>query len=175
MNEPSTTCLQLGDPVLRCHALPVDNVAEKAIQATVTLMQTVLTASQGVGIAAPQINVSKQIIIVASRPNQRYPNAPLMAPTVMFNPTFEAVGTELEKDWEGCLSVPSIRALVPRFKTIQARYINVLGDLEQMQLEGFVARIFQHECDHLQGKVFLDRVDATVDIIAESEYLKLFN
>ena len=71
--------------------------------------------------------------------------------------------------------MPSIRALVPRFKTIQARYINVLGDTEQMQLEGFVARIFQHECDHLQGKVFLDRVDATVDIIAESEYFKLFN
>jgi peptide deformylase len=112
-------------------------------------------------------------MIVASRPTERYPDAPFMPPTVMINPRFQALTEEKEKGWEGCLSVPSIRALVPRYTAIKIHYLNEQGDEQTAELEGFVARVFQHEFDHLQGKVFLDSVETNQDIFAESEYLKL--
>jgi peptide deformylase len=136
-------------------------------------MHTTLAGTQGVGIAAPQISESKQIIIVASRPTARYPNAPLMPPTVMINPRFNALIETKEKGWEGCLSVPSIRALVPRYTAIKIDYTDELGNKQSSELSGFVARVFQHEYDHLQGKVFLDSVETNQDIFAESEYFKI--
>jgi peptide deformylase len=96
-----------------------------------------------------------------------------MEPTVMINPSFQPLSDDREKGWEGCLSVPSIRALVPRYQVITAHYTNRQGKLKTLTLEDFVARIFQHECDHLDGKVFLDRVEDNGDIICESEYYKL--
>jgi peptide deformylase len=136
-------------------------------------MHNTLASTQGVGIAAPQISVSKQIIIIASRPNARYPNAPLMQATVMINPSFEALSETKQKGWEGCLSVPSIRALVPRYTAIKTHYTDEQGNGQIAELNDFVARVFQHEFDHLEGKVFLDRVDTNQDIFSESEYLKL--
>jgi peptide deformylase len=96
-----------------------------------------------------------------------------MPPTVMINPRFQVLSEAKEKGWEGCLSVPSIRALVPRYTSIEIHYLNEQGEAQNAQLEGFVARVFQHEFDHLQGKVFLDSVESNQDIVAESEYLKL--
>ena len=93
----------------------------------------------------------------------------------MINPTFEALSESIEKDWEGCLSIPSIRALVPRYKEIKISYTDVTGNKINTKLEGFVARVFQHEFDHLEGKVYLDRVENNQDIFAESEYYKLLN
>jgi len=116
----------------------------------------------------------KRIIIVASRPSPRYPSAPLMTPTVMINPTFTALSNVQEKGWEGCLSIPGIRALVPRYQSIQAQYTDEHGNPVEQVLEDFVARVFQHEADHLDGKVYLDRVENSLDIISESEYFKLF-
>lgn len=166
--------VQLGAKVLRQRADNVESIDSPETQQIITAMRTALAATQGVGLAAPQISQLKRIIIVASRPSKRYPTAPQMEPTVMINPVFEAVSEEKEKDWEGCLSIPGIRALVPRFKTIKALYTNEQGRFIEQQLEGFVARIFQHEADHLEGKVYLDRVESSSDIIAESEYFKLF-
>jgi peptide deformylase len=97
-----------------------------------------------------------------------------MEPTVMINPVFKALSDEKEKDWEGCLSIPGIRALVPRYKDIRVQYTDEQGRNIDLQLKGFVARVFQHEADHLDGKVYLDRVESSVDIIAESEYFKQF-
>jgi peptide deformylase len=139
----------------------------------IAAMQTTLASTQGVGIAAPQIGESLQIIIVASRPTARYSHAPLMSPTVMINPSFQALSEDKEKGWEGCLSVPSIRALVPRYTAIKIFYTDEQGNEQTAELKDFVARVFQHEFDHLQGKVFLDRVETNQDIFAESEYLKL--
>jgi peptide deformylase len=164
---------QLGNPVLRFQAEPVTDVKSAEIQQIIQNMQNTLASTQGVGIAAPQISVSKQIIIIASRPTARYPTAPLMEPTVMINPVCHELSDALEKDWEGCLSIPGVRALVPRYKEILIRYNNQLGDLVETKLEGFIARIFQHEFDHLQGKVYLDRIEDNRDIFTESEYLKL--
>ena len=165
---------QLGAKVLRQHAELVDQVDSPDIRQIINAMQTALAATEGVGLAAPQISQLKRIIIVASRPSSRYPNAPLMSPTIMINPVFEALSNEKEKDWEGCLSIPGIRGLVPRYKAIQVQYNNEQGCAIEQKLEGFVARVFQHEADHLDGKVYLDRVESSADIISESEYFKLF-
>jgi peptide deformylase len=166
---------QLGATVLRQHADFVYDVNNPEIRTIIKAMHTTLASTQGVGLAAPQISQLKRIIIVASRPSTRYPKAPQMEPTVMINPVFEALTDEKEKDWEGCLSIPGIRALVPRFKAIKVHYTDEQNKPFEQELEGFVARVFQHEADHLDGKVYLDRVESSLDIISESEYLNLFN
>jgi peptide deformylase len=165
---------QLGATVLRQHAENVLQFDSPEIRQIIDDMQATLASSQGVGLAAPQISQLKRIIIVASRPTSRYPNAPLMNPTVMINPVFEALSDQKEKDWEGCLSIPGIRALVPRYKAINVQYTDEQGNHVVQQLEDFVARVFQHEADHLDGMVYLDRIESSVDIISEGEYLKLF-
>jgi peptide deformylase len=165
---------QLGATVLRQQAEHVEKVDSPDILQIINAMQTTLASTQGVGLAAPQINHSKRIIIVASRPTTRYPTAPQMQPTVMINPAFEPLSKEKEKDWEGCLSIPGIRALVPRYKSISVQYTDELGKQVKLELQDFIARVFQHEADHLDGKVYLDRVENSLDMISESEYLKLF-
>jgi peptide deformylase len=164
---------QLGNQVLRQIAKAVVDVHDVEVLEIIDVMQNTLAATSGVGIAAPQIGESKQIIIVASRPTPRYPEAPLMGPTVMINPSFEALSKNQEKGWEGCLSIPGIRALVPRYRDIMICYIDQQGCWVESELNGFVARIFQHEYDHLLGKTYLDRVENNVDIFSESEYVKL--
>jgi len=164
---------QLGATVLRLQAQAVTDFQDDEIQQIIKTLQDTLATTQGVGIAAPQISISKRIIIIASRPTLRYPSAPLMEPTVMINPAFQALSDTREKDWEGCLSIPGIRALVPRYKEILINYTNQHGVLVEAMLEGFVARVFQHEFDHLEGKVYLDRVEDNRDIFAESEYFKI--
>lgn len=165
---------QLGAKILRQACEIVEQVDSPGIHQIIRAMQTTLATTQGVGLAAPQISQLKRIIIVASRPTTRYPTAPLMQPTVMINPVYETLSDEKEKDWEGCLSIPGIRALVPRYKSIRVQYTDELGGNIELQLEGFVARVFQHEVDHLEGTVYLDRVESSADIISESEYFKLF-
>jgi peptide deformylase len=164
---------QLGAKVLRLQAQAVTDFQGDEIQQIIETLQDTLATTQGVGIAAPQINVSKRIIIIASRPTPRYPSAPLIEPTVMINPSFQTLSDTREKDWEGCLSIPGIRALVPRYTEILITYSNQQGGLMEARLEGFVARVFQHEFDHLEGKVYLDRVEDNRDIYAESEYFKI--
>ena len=164
---------QLGATVLRLQAQIITDIKDAEIQQIIETMQDTLAKTEGVGIAAPQIGVSKRIIIVASRPTPRYPSAPLMEPTVMINPAFQTLSNTREKDWEGCLSIPGIRALVPRYKEILINYTNQQGNSVEAKLEGFVARVFQHEFDHLEGKVYLDRIEDNRDIIAECEYFKI--
>lgn len=166
---------QLGAAVLRLQATAVDDVHSPDIKALIDTLHATLASSQGVGLAAPQISVSKRIIIVASRPTARYPLAPLMSPTVMINPSFQPLSDEQDSDWEGCLSIPSIRALVPRYRDIMIHYTNEQGVAVDATLSGFVARIFQHEIDHLDGKVYLDSVVDNRDIIAESEFFQRLN
>ncbi|MEI6132686.1 MAG: peptide deformylase [Methylococcales bacterium] len=166
---------QLGNPILRRPAEIITDINSSETQDIIKALQDTLASTQGVGIAAPQISLSKQIIIIASRPSARYPNAPLMTPTVMINPSFQALSNEKEKDWEGCLSIPGIRALVPRYKNILVSYSDTNGILVETKFEGFVARIFQHEFDHLNSKVYLDSVEDNQDIFSESEYFKLIN
>lgn len=164
---------QLGHPVLRVPARPVTLPASDSLRALADDMLATLRDANGVGIAAPQVYESLSLFIVASRPNPRYPDAPLMVPEVVFNPTITDVSEERVQDWEGCLSIPGIRGNVPRHQRIQVRYQNAEGLVVERAFEGFVARVFQHEYDHLYGVVFLDRLDSTRDVITEKEYQKL--
>jgi peptide deformylase len=169
-NSQKLTVYQLGNPVLREIAQPIANICDREIQQLIDEMLITLTESKGVGLAAPQIGRSLQLIIVASHPNERYPHAPQMEPTAMINPQIISHSSETEKGWEGCLSVPMMRGLVPRYREIEVSYLDRLGDPQTTKLTNFVARIFQHEYDHLEGKVFLDRVESTLDLASEAEY-----
>jgi peptide deformylase len=164
---------QLGDPVLRQISQPVYNVQEAWVQTLIDDLITTLRQSNGVGIAAPQVANSHRLLIVASHANARYPNAPDMEPTPMINPHIVSHSDEVVKDWEGCLSIPGIRGLVPRYTEIEIEYTTRDGKLKHERFSGFVARIIQHELDHLEGKVFLDRLESVQDIITDQEYLKL--
>ncbi|MCQ8103594.1 peptide deformylase [Methylomonas sp. SURF-2] len=164
--------VQLGADVLRRTARPVDDFSDAKFPQLLAVLRDAMLESNGVGIAAPQLGASWRIIIVASRPTVRYPNAPEMPPIVMVNPSFQIVDDSLHKDWEGCLSVPGIRALVPRFRAIQVNYRDEKGREQDLVLEDFPARVFQHEYDHLEGLVYLDRLESNRDIISELEFFK---
>ena len=164
---------ELGDPILRRQAQPIENVHDERIQKLIDRLIFTAGKANGVGIAAPQVAESYRLFIVASRPTIRYPNAPVMEPTAMLNPQIIAHSAEIVKDWEGCLSVPGIRGLVPRYQAIEIEYTSRDGKLCRQELTDFVARIFQHEFDHLNGIVFVDRVESTQEIITEEEYQKL--
>lgn len=167
-----TPIAQLGAEVLRRQAQPVDDFASPEFHRLIETMHDTMLEAGGVGIAAPQLGASWQILIIASRPTARYPHAPDMPPILMINPSFEIVDGALHKDWEGCLSVPGIRALVPRYQAIDVEYRNQLGEICHLPLQGFPARVFQHEFDHLLGLVYLDRVENNRDIISETEFFK---
>ncbi|ELS32563.1 MULTISPECIES: peptide deformylase [Pseudanabaena] len=171
--NPKQSVYQIGNPILRQIAQPIADVSDREIQQLIDAMLVTLKESRGVGLAAPQIGKSLQLLIVASHPNQRYPHAPQMEPTAMINPQIISHSEETEKGWEGCLSVPMIRGLVPRYREIEVAYTDRYGDRQVAKLTDFVARIFQHEYDHLEGKVFLDRVESSLDLASEAEYHKL--
>ncbi|MDZ8050369.1 MAG: peptide deformylase [Aulosira sp. ZfuVER01] len=162
--------IQLGNPILRQQATLIDNIQDQDIQKLIEDLMATVTQANGVGIAAPQIAESCRLFIVASRPNARYPNAPEMEPTAMINPKIIAHSTEVVKGWEGCLSVPGIRGFVPRYQAITVEYTDRNGNLQQQELTDFVARIFQHEYDHLEGILFVDRLESNHDMITEQEY-----
>ncbi|MGK7916293.1 MAG: peptide deformylase [Prochloraceae cyanobacterium] len=152
---------------------PVSNPNDGPILTLIDSLIATAASVSGVGIAAPQVSQSYRLFIVASRPNSRYPNAPLMEPTAMINPSILAHSSEIVKDWEGCLSIPGIRGLVPRYQAIEVEYTSQEGQLHRQELKDFVARIFQHELDHLNGIVFVDRLESTLNLFTEQEYLRL--
>jgi peptide deformylase len=166
----SLPIVQLGSPILRQQAQIIENIQDEWLQQLIDNLIATATVSHGVGIAAPQVSSSYRLFIVASRPNPRYPNAPEMEPTAMINPRIIAHSREIIEGWEGCLSIPGIRGLVPRYQAIEVEYTTRDGQLHRQELTDFVARIFQHEYDHLEGIVFLDRVKSTHDLMSEAEY-----
>jgi peptide deformylase len=163
---------QLGHPVLRAPVEPVNYPASGSIRMLIADMLETMRDANGVGIAAPQVFESVAIFIVASRPNPRYPDAPLMEPEVVINPEIIERSPELVKDWEGCLSIPGLRGEVPRHRHIVARYQTIDGEVVERSFSDFVARIIQHEDDHLRGIVFLDRLESSRDLITEKEFQK---
>jgi peptide deformylase len=168
--NPLHEIIQLGNPLLRKLAHPAEDITSNETQTLIQELILTCQASNGVGIAAPQIGIAKAIIIMASYPNERYPHAPMMEPTALINPHVRAHSANKEKEWEGCLSLPGVRARVPRYEWVDVRYTTRDGVAEEKRFEGFLARIFQHEYDHLHGKVFLDNIESTHDVVMEQEY-----
>jgi len=164
---------QLGQPLLREVARMVADPCAPAIQALIEDMLVTVADASGVGIAAPQLFESLALFIVASRPNPRYPQAPLLEPTVMINPEILWVADTREMGWEGCLSIPGLRGLVPRSTRLGVRYLDREGNLREEEYADFPARVVQHEFDHLQGIVFIDRIESTRDLVTEKEYLRI--
>ena len=154
-----TTVAQCGEDVLRLIAQPISQ-AEFATQALSQLVSNMHdTMNERLGVAAPQIYVSKRVIIVASRPNLRYPDAPEMDAIVMINPDILETGGENIWGDEGCLSVPDQRGLVLRSEVVHVRYQTLTGEWVEQYFQGFPARIIQHEIDHLNGILFVDRLE----------------
>ena len=159
--------------MLREPAKAVELPASEKVRAVVDDMLVTMRDAEGVGIAAPQVYEGASVFIVASRPNDRYPDAPSMEPEVVVNPEIIERSDDMVKGWEGCLSIPGIRGNVPRHRRIRVRYRTLDGAAVDREFEGFVARVFQHEDDHLHGLVFLDRLESPRDIITEKEFRKL--
>lgn len=161
---------ELGDPVLRSPTDPVKAIQSAPVQSLIDNLIFTALQTNGVGIAAPQVSESLQLFIVASRPNLRYLNAPVMEPTAMINPRIVARSDEQVAGWEGCLSVPGLRGEVMRAKEIEVVYCDRAGNLQQKVFTDFVARIIQHEYDHICGTLFIDRVASTRHLMSEAEY-----
>ena len=169
MRRKQLSVLTLGDPRLRQIAQPVANIDDRLQQLINNLLWTAEKA-HGVGIAAPQVGAPLQIFIVASYPNLRYPHAPQMKPTPMLNPRIIAHSDEQVIGWEGCLSVPDQRGQVDRWREIEVEYRDRHGGLKRQVFTDFVARIFQHELDHLNGTVFVDHVAEPASLLTDAEY-----
>ncbi len=150
--------LKMGDPRLLRVARPVADIRDPALGAIVADMFETMHAGHGVGLAAPQIGVDLRLMIFGFDANPRYPNAPPVPATTLINPWLEVIGEEREDGWEGCLSVPGMRGLVPRARHI--RYGGVLQDGREFTraASGFHARVFQHEFDHLNGVLYPQRL-----------------
>lgn len=172
MAKPDWQILELGHPLLREQTKPVSHIYSAETQQLLDDLLAFVAQKQGMGIAAPQVGISKQIFIMCSHPNQRYPNAPEMPPTCVINPEILSLDGPTEKDWEGCLSIPGLRALVPRAETVQVRYFTRNGEQVETTYHGFLARLFQHEFDHLQGRLFIDHAESTLDIMTEKQWRK---
>ncbi len=150
--------IQIGNSILRQTAQPVENFAAASLQQLIDDLIDTAIASHGVGIAAPQVAQSYRLFIVSSHPNPRYPDAPLMPPTPMLNPEILSHSQTIVEGSEGCLSVPGKRGLVPRYQEIEVAYRDRDGNLHRQVFTDFIARIIQHELDHLNGILFCDRV-----------------
>lgn len=153
------TILKMGDPRLLRVAQPVTQFNTPELHRLVADLLDTMAAANGAGLAAPQIGVDLQVVIFGTdAPNPRYPDAPVVPRTVLVNPVITPLGDEEEDGWEGCLSVPGLRGVVPRFKRIRYQGFDALGQAIDREAEGFHARVVQHECDHLWGKLYPMRV-----------------
>ena len=151
--------LRMGDPRLLRMAEPVKAFDTPELHALVNDLRETMVAVNGAGLAAPQIGVNLQVVIFGSTSrNPRYPDRPLVPPTVLINPVITPLGPEEEEDWEGCLSVPGLRGVVPRWSKIRYTGHDENGQLIDRTVDGFHARVVQHECDHLLGKLYPMRV-----------------
>jgi peptide deformylase len=149
--------LKMGEPLLREVARPVARF-DAALAELVRDMDDTMRAKRGAGIAAPQVGVSARVVIFELRENPRYPHIKPVPYTVLVNPLLTPLTTEEDEGWEGCLSVPGMRGLVPRFTRLRYQGFGVDGAPIDRTVEGFHARVVQHEVDHLDGRLFPQRV-----------------
>ncbi len=151
--------LRMGHPLLLETATPVAEFNTPALDALLDDMFDTMSVENGVGLAAPQIGVSQRIIIFGLEENQRYPEMQSIPMTVLINPEIELLTSEMESGWEGCLSVPGMRGLVPRYRQIRYRGFDQNGKKIEREAEGFHARVVQHELDHLNGILYPQRIE----------------
>jgi peptide deformylase len=152
------TVLRMGDSRLLQVAHPVEHFGTPELHSLITDMEDTMRALDGAGLAAPQIGVGLQVAIFGVEHNPRYPDAEPVPYTVLINPVLMPVGNEIEEGWEGCLSVPGMRGLVPRHRRIRYRGQDQYGQAIDRTVSDFHARVVQHECDHLSGILYPMRI-----------------
>jgi len=146
--------LKMGDPRLLRVAEPVQQFDTPELHELIADMFVTMRNASGVGLAAPQVGVNLQLVIFGFQDSPRYPNAPSVPQTILINPVLTPVGDEQEDGWEGCLSVPGLRGLVPRYTRLRYEGFDQYGEKISREAEGFHARVVQHECDHLIGMLY---------------------
>lgn len=151
--------LRMGHPILLTPAREVTQFNTPELDALLEDMFDTMREANGAGLAAPQIGVSLRVVIFGFEDNPRYPGREPVPLTVLINPTIVPVGDERESDWEGCLSVPGMRGWVPRYQRIIYRGFDPRGEPIERDVEGFHARVVQHECDHLDGILYPRRIE----------------
>lgn len=162
--------LERGDERLTLKAGKVLDLADPAFQLFLDELTRCGLDAQGVGIAAPQVGNPSRVFIMAPRPNPRYPDAPLVEPFAVINPIILGASTEMETGWEGCLSVPGFRAQVPRHLEVDVEFTDRQGLLRRERFSGFLARLFQHEYDHLEGILYPERLAQGNTLVTLEEY-----
>ena len=150
--------LRMGDPLLLQKAAPVERFDTPELHALIQDMEDTMQHMNGAGIAAPQIGVSLRVVIFGVGKNPRYPDAEDVPYTVLINPVLSPVGKEMEDGWEGCLSVPGMRGIVPRYQRLHYTGHDQFGKPVDRLVSGFHARVVQHECDHLDGILYPMRI-----------------
>jgi peptide deformylase len=150
--------LKMGDPRLLRTAAPVRRFDTPELHALIADLFDTMAAADGAGLAAPQIGVDLQVVIFGFEHNARYPDAPPVPRTVLLNPVVTPLGTDEEEGWEGCLSVPGLRGIVPRHARIRYAGFDPQGRTIEREADGFHARVVQHECDHLIGRLYPTRM-----------------
>ena len=150
--------LRMGHPLLLRTARPVTDFNTAALDELIDDMFDTMAALNGVGLAAPQIGESLRVVIFSVEDNPRYPDAEPVPATILINPEIEILSSEQQSDWEGCLSVPGLRGMVPRNQHIRYRGFDASGTLFEREVKGFHARVVQHECDHLDGVLYPQRI-----------------
>ena len=165
---------RLGHPVLRQIAEPVspEAIAAPEIQRLIDDMLETMDEYDGAGLAAPQVHVSRRVVIYGVHHNPRYPDAEDVPLTVLVNPKITPATSQIEEDWEGCLSVPEMRGRVPRHTKIKVEAYGRDGKPLRFTADGFHARVVQHECDHLDGTVYLDRMRSLESLSFLPEFQK---
>ena len=164
--------IKMGHPLLLARAKEVEEFATAELEQLITDMQDTMAALNGAGLAAPQIAVSLRVVIFGISENPRYPGADSVPETVLINPEISIIGTERDSAWEGCLSIPHMRGLVPRYTSIRYRGYDVQGNLIEREAHGFHARVVQHEVDHLDGVLYPFRIEDMKDFGFEDALLQ---
>ena len=150
--------LRMGDPRLLRVSEPVTRFNTPELRQLLTDMFETMRAADGAGLAAPQIGVGLRVVVFGFEHNARYPEAAAVPETILINPVIEPLANAMQDGWEGCLSVPGLRGLVPRFERVRYRGFDERGILLEREVDGFHARVVQHECDHLDGILYPMRV-----------------
>jgi len=150
--------LRMGDPRLLERSRPVDAFGTPELRELIADMRDTMAHLNGAGLAAPQIGVPLRVVIFGVTQNPRYPDAEEVPDTVLINPVIAPIGEEMEEAWEGCLSVPGMRGVVPRFTRVRYQGVDESGRAIDRSVEGFHARVVQHECDHLDGILYPMRI-----------------
>ena len=165
---------RLGHPVIRTpsEAVPKEAITSSQMQRFLDDMVETMHEYDGVGLAAPQVYVSKQIAVIEVQGNRRYPGEGPIPLTVLINPRIISASKRQLEDWEGCLSVNDFRGKVPRAESLEVEAYNRKGEKVKFQAHGFFARIIQHECDHLTGRVFLDRMPTLATLSHLPEFIR---